>query len=162
MAHPREFAEGLSIGIIMDGNGRWAKNRGLPRTAGHKKGAEVFSDIADYCDELGVSSVGGVKCSVVATELVGGKYLWNSDSELLVTNSAVKLAGTDHLTVEIGGICVAGGTATKIRRVEFRGSSQVPRDSQHVRSGDGRAVPGISPISGDASSLFPAASRTTS
>ena len=57
MAHPKEFAEGLSIGIIMDGNGRWAKNRGLPRTAGHKKGAEVFSDIADYCDELGVSSV---------------------------------------------------------------------------------------------------------
>ena len=57
MAHPREFAEGLSIGIIMDGNGRWAKQRGLPRTAGHKKGAEVFSDIADYCDELGVSSV---------------------------------------------------------------------------------------------------------
>lgn len=56
MAHPKEFAEGLSIGIIMDGNGRWAKNRGLPRTAGHKKGAEVFSDIADYCDELGVSS----------------------------------------------------------------------------------------------------------
>ena len=36
MAHPREFAEGLSIGIIMDGNGRWAKNRGLPRTAGQK------------------------------------------------------------------------------------------------------------------------------
>ena len=57
MAHPKEFAEGLSIGIIMDGNGRWAKNRGLPRTAGHKRGAEVFSDIADYCDELGVSSV---------------------------------------------------------------------------------------------------------
>ena len=57
MVHPKEFAEGLSIGIIMDGNGRWAKNRGLPRTAGHKRGAEVFSDIADYCDELGVSSV---------------------------------------------------------------------------------------------------------
>ena len=57
MNHPKEFAEGLSIGIIMDGNGRWAKNRGLPRTAGHKRGAEVFSDIADYCDELGVSSV---------------------------------------------------------------------------------------------------------
>lgn len=57
MAHPKEFAEGLSIGIIMDGNGRWAKNRGLPRTAGHKKGAEVFKDIANYCDELGVASV---------------------------------------------------------------------------------------------------------
>lgn len=42
MNHPKEFAEGLSIGIIMDGNGRWAKQRGLPRTAGHKKGAAVF------------------------------------------------------------------------------------------------------------------------
>ena len=57
MEHSREFAEGLSIGIIMDGNGRWARQRGLPRTAGHKKGAEVFQDIADYCDELGVASV---------------------------------------------------------------------------------------------------------
>ena len=57
MAHPKEFAEGLSIGIIMDGNGRWAKNRGLPRTAGHKKGAAVFKDIANYCDELGIASV---------------------------------------------------------------------------------------------------------
>ena len=57
MAHPKEFAEGRSIGIIMDGNGRWAKQRGLPRTAGHKKGAAVFQDIANYCEELGVSSV---------------------------------------------------------------------------------------------------------
>ena len=57
MEHPKEFAEGLSIGIIMDGNGRWAKQRGLPRTAGHKKGAAVFQDIANYCEELGVSSV---------------------------------------------------------------------------------------------------------
>ena len=57
MNHPKEFAEGLSIGIIMEGNGRWAKQRGLPRTAGHKKGAAVFQDIANYCEELGVSSV---------------------------------------------------------------------------------------------------------
>ena len=38
----------------MDGNGRWAKKRGLPRTAGHKVGAEVFRDIATYCQELGL------------------------------------------------------------------------------------------------------------
>lgn len=50
-------AQGLSIGIIMDGNGRWAKKRGLPRTAGHTKGAKVFHDISLYCNELGVSSV---------------------------------------------------------------------------------------------------------
>ena len=35
------------IGIIMDGNGRWAKKRMLPRNAGHKKGAEVFQDITN-------------------------------------------------------------------------------------------------------------------
>ena len=42
------------IGIIMDGNGRWAKKRGLPRNMGHKKGAEVFEDISRYCKELGI------------------------------------------------------------------------------------------------------------
>lgn len=52
-----EMARGLSIGIIMDGNGRWAKKRGLPRTAGHKKGAEVFQDITRYCNKLGVEAV---------------------------------------------------------------------------------------------------------
>ncbi|HJB20669.1 MAG TPA: di-trans,poly-cis-decaprenylcistransferase [Candidatus Fournierella merdavium] len=53
----QELAKGLSIGIIMDGNGRWAKRRGLPRTAGHKKGAEVFQDITRYCNQLEVASV---------------------------------------------------------------------------------------------------------
>ena len=42
------------IAIIMDGNGRWAKKRGLPRTAGHKVGAETFRKIALYCKALGV------------------------------------------------------------------------------------------------------------
>lgn len=42
------------IAIIMDGNGRWAKQRGLPRTAGHAAGAEAFRRIANYCRELGV------------------------------------------------------------------------------------------------------------
>lgn len=51
------IAKGLSVGIIMDGNGRWAKKRGLPRTAGHKKGAEVFSDLVHYCNELQLAAV---------------------------------------------------------------------------------------------------------
>ena len=42
------------IAIIMDGNGRWAKQRGLPRTAGHAAGAETFRRIANYCRTLGV------------------------------------------------------------------------------------------------------------
>ena len=42
------------IAIIMDGNGRWATRRGLPRTAGHKAGAETFRRIATHCKNLGV------------------------------------------------------------------------------------------------------------
>lgn len=42
------------IAIIMDGNGRWAKGRGLPRTVGHKAGAENFRKIATYCKNIGV------------------------------------------------------------------------------------------------------------
>ncbi|MDR0812639.1 MAG: di-trans,poly-cis-decaprenylcistransferase [Oscillospiraceae bacterium] len=42
------------IAIIMDGNGRWAKRRGLPRYAGHSRGAEVFRKIATYAKDIGV------------------------------------------------------------------------------------------------------------
>ena len=42
------------IAIIMDGNGRWAKQRGLPRTSGHAAGAEAFRRIATYCGQIGV------------------------------------------------------------------------------------------------------------
>lgn len=42
------------IAIILDGNGRWAKRRGLPRTAGHKVGAETFRAIATYCRDIGL------------------------------------------------------------------------------------------------------------
>ncbi len=45
------------IGIIMDGNGRWAQKRGLPRTAGHVKGADVFQKITRYCEKIGVKAV---------------------------------------------------------------------------------------------------------
>lgn len=42
------------IAIIMDGNGRWANRRGLPRAAGHGAGAENFRTIATYCKEIGL------------------------------------------------------------------------------------------------------------
>jgi undecaprenyl diphosphate synthase len=43
------------IGIIMDGNGRWAKQRGLPRTVGHRAGTDSMRKIVEACGELGVS-----------------------------------------------------------------------------------------------------------
>ena len=42
------------IAIIMDGNGRWAKKRSLPRSAGHAAGAKTFKDIARYCNKIGL------------------------------------------------------------------------------------------------------------
>lgn len=42
------------IGIIMDGNGRWAKKRGLPRQAGHVTGAKVFRTIVKHCEKRGI------------------------------------------------------------------------------------------------------------
>ena len=42
------------VGIIMDGNGRWAKKRGLPRKAGHTEGARTFRKITRYCSEIGI------------------------------------------------------------------------------------------------------------
>ncbi|MBR2405981.1 MAG: isoprenyl transferase [Clostridia bacterium] len=45
------------LGIIMDGNGRWAKKRGLPRQAGHVTGAKVFRTIAKHCEKRGIGTV---------------------------------------------------------------------------------------------------------
>ena len=42
------------IGIIMDGNGRWAQQRGLSRSAGHKEGAKNFKRISKYCNKIGI------------------------------------------------------------------------------------------------------------
>lgn len=42
------------IGFIMDGNGRWAKKRALPRNIGHNQGAEVFKKTINWCRELGI------------------------------------------------------------------------------------------------------------
>ncbi len=42
------------IAIIMDGNGRWAKKRSMPRSAGHVAGAKTFKDIARYCNKIGL------------------------------------------------------------------------------------------------------------
>ncbi len=45
------------IAFIMDGNGRWAKKRGMPRTFGHKEGVKTFELIADYCAKVGLEAV---------------------------------------------------------------------------------------------------------
>ncbi|WP_291478933.1 isoprenyl transferase [Corynebacterium sp.] len=50
---PAEFIP-RHVAIVMDGNGRWAQERGLPRTEGHKRGESVLMDVIDECLDLGV------------------------------------------------------------------------------------------------------------
>ncbi len=45
------------VAIIMDGNGRWAKSRGLPRTAGHRKGVEVVRKMVEAAQEIGINTI---------------------------------------------------------------------------------------------------------
>ncbi len=52
LAHDRPVP--AHIAIVMDGNGRWATKRGMPRTAGHGAGSEVFRRMATYCRDIGV------------------------------------------------------------------------------------------------------------
>lgn len=47
----------VSLGVIMDGNGRWAQKRGLPRSAGHRAGAENLKELCKNCGNLGVKYV---------------------------------------------------------------------------------------------------------
>ncbi len=51
---PADIAMPVHIGIIMDGNGRWAKKRHMPRSAGHRAGAQTFRKITRYCSNIGV------------------------------------------------------------------------------------------------------------
>ncbi|MBV8938532.1 MAG: di-trans,poly-cis-decaprenylcistransferase [Alphaproteobacteria bacterium] len=55
--HPlpaNDFPPPAHVAVIMDGNGRWAKARGLPRTAGHKKGADALRGVMQACRDAGV------------------------------------------------------------------------------------------------------------
>ncbi len=55
MTDTKKAASGLHVGLILDGNRRWAKENGLSAKEGHKKGFENFRKIADACLERGVS-----------------------------------------------------------------------------------------------------------
>ena len=54
MEEYQQLAKGLSVGIIMDGNGRWAKAKGMPRSYGHVKGCANLETICDHMKDLGV------------------------------------------------------------------------------------------------------------
>lgn len=95
------------IGIIMDGNGRWAKKRGLPRTSGHAVGAETFKKIVTICGEMGLSHLTVYAFStenwsrpqkeVDAIMKLLGEYLERSYAELAGKNVKVRIIGERNM-----------------------------------------------------------------
>src|SRR2546430_757771 len=52
-----ELQDSLHVAIIMDGNGRWAEQRGLPRTAGHREGIEAVRRVVEAAPDLGIGAL---------------------------------------------------------------------------------------------------------
>ena len=105
------------IAIIMDGNGRWAKKRGLPRTAGHAAGAEAFRRTANYCRTLGVEYLTVYAFSTEnwkrsADEVAGimkllGRYLEEALQDMEKNHVRFKFFGDlSRLSPELRKLCI--------------------------------------------------------
>ncbi len=91
------------IGIIMDGNGRWAKKRGLPRNVGHRAGAETLKKIVTYCDKIGIKTVTAYAFStenwkrpkeeVDSLMSLLKEYLSNAERDLGGKNAVIRVIG---------------------------------------------------------------------
>lgn len=108
------------IAIIPDGNGRWAKRRGLPRSAGHREGANTLKSLVKYCAKLGIKFVSVYtfstenwkrpKQEVDALMDLLLEFLKNAEKELAGTGVKIKIIGdTKKLSSEL---------QTEIKRVE--------------------------------------------
>lgn len=100
------------IAIIMDGNGRWAARRGLPRSAGHREGANTLKRIVRACDEVGIKYLTVYafstenwtrpKNEVDALMSLLLEFLRNADNELAGKNIRILVIGDpDGLSDEI-------------------------------------------------------------
>ena len=91
------------IGIIMDGNGRWAKKRGMPRMVGHRAGANTLKTITTFCDEIGIQALTVYafstenwkrpKNEVANLMSLLAEYLSKAEEELSGKNVVIKVIG---------------------------------------------------------------------
>ena len=98
-----QYAPPRHIAIILDGNGRWARRRGLPRTAGHAVGSETFRKIATYCKNIGVEYL---------TVYAFSTENWNRPADEVKTimrllkkylNEAIDTMERDHIRMKVLG-----------------------------------------------------------
>ena len=118
------------IAIIMDGNGRWAKKRLLPRTAGHAAGAETFRKIALYCREIGVKYL-----TVYAFSTENWKRPQEEVSKIMSLMKdylleAIRDMQKNHVRIEFFGDLTALHPELQELAAEARRESEVYTDSQ--------------------------------
>ena len=124
MAELKKTAPPRHIAIIMDGNGRWAKKRGLPRTAGHAAGGEAFRRIANYCRTLGVEYLTVYAFSTEnwkrSQEEVGGimrllgKYLMEALADMEKNRVRFRFFGDlSRLSTELRKLCLEAQNRSK-------------------------------------------------
>ena len=124
MAELKKPAPPRHIAIIMDGNGRWAKKRGLPRTAGHAAGGEAFRRIANYCRTLGVEYLTVYAFSTEnwkrSEEEVGGimrllgKYLTEALADMEKNRVRFRFFGDlSRLSPELRNLCLEAQNRSK-------------------------------------------------
>lgn len=96
----------VHIAIIMDGNGRWAESRGLPRSIGHREGANTLKKIVRSCDEIGIKYLTVYafstenwtrpKDEVDALMTLLLEFLKNADKEISGKNIRIKVIGNEY------------------------------------------------------------------
>ena len=106
------------LAIIMDGNGRWAKKRGLARTAGHAAGSETFRRIATYCKDIGVQYL-----TVYAFSTENWKRPGDEVAAIMALlekylHEAIEKMADDHIALRVLGD--VGPLSPEIRRLIHR------------------------------------------
>lgn len=143
------------IAIVLDGNGRWAARRALPRSAGHAAGAETFRRVATYCKDIGIKwltvyafSTENWKRSADEVEAIMGlleKYLYESiekmerdrvkmrflgDTSVLSEKLRELIAKTEEISKKFDGvqvnICLNYGSRDEIVRAAQRYAEDAP------------------------------------
>ncbi len=133
------------IAIIMDGNGRWAKERGLPRRDGHRAGAESVRECVEACKELGVEYLtlyafssenwNRPAAEVTALMLLLERFLEEKAEELMKQN--VRLRAIGHLD-RLPAPPENGGVVIEARKIFVAQATR--QRAAHDRAGQGDQI----------------------
>ena len=145
------------IAVIMDGNGRWAKGRGLPRLAGHRAGADALDRAMHLCKEAGVEFLTVYAFSTEnwkrSKEEVGGlmallsTYIKSKERELVANSVRFRVIGrrgdlSEKLQKEIAGLeeRTSGGAFTLVVALSYGGRDEIVRAAQRAALAGGCAT----------------------